>query len=363
MDIKDQINRKTYHYFYKITNKINGMFYYGIHSTDNLDDGYMGSGKLLKTAIKKYGLENFDKEIIKFFNTLKELSDYEALIVNEELIKNDQCYNMVVGGYFLDDNSIYKRQQYFSKSNHQRGQNNSQYGKCWITKNENSITIHKSDLEEYLQKGWVKGRVIKNKDKIKKSNKNRRHIWKDGVSKHIYIEELDKYLNDGWIIGRKDPNDKKIINKISKLDAINNLIEYNIKYVKVRDKNNNIFVVEKTDPRYLSGELIHYMKNMVNVIDIDGNKFTVNIDDPRYLSGELTPRSGNFNRIAIRDANGKYSNINLDDPMLNDPNCLKSTKGLKCINNGNENKYIDKYLVDDFLKNNKEWKLGRVKKK
>ena len=90
-----------YHYFYKITNLINGKYYYGIHSTNNLDDGYMGSGKALRTSIKKYGLENFSKEILKFFDTIEELSDYEKLIVNEKLLEDPNCYNMVKGGYFL----------------------------------------------------------------------------------------------------------------------------------------------------------------------------------------------------------------------------------------------------------------------
>ena len=63
---------KIYNYFYKITNNINNHFYYGVHCTDNLNDGYMGSGTRLKYAYKKYGMENFNKEILKFFDTVKE---------------------------------------------------------------------------------------------------------------------------------------------------------------------------------------------------------------------------------------------------------------------------------------------------
>jgi len=93
---------RKYHYFYKIVNNVNGHFYYGVHNTDNLEDGYMGSGKRLQYAYKKYGIENFSKEIIKFFNTSKEAFEYEAEIVTESLVKENSCYNCEVGGIFID---------------------------------------------------------------------------------------------------------------------------------------------------------------------------------------------------------------------------------------------------------------------
>ena len=92
------MKKHKFNYFYKITNNINGHYYYGIHSTDDLNDGYMGSGTRLHYAYKKYGKENFTKEVLKYFDTYDDACEYESLIVNEVLLKDDSCYNVKLGG-------------------------------------------------------------------------------------------------------------------------------------------------------------------------------------------------------------------------------------------------------------------------
>ena len=81
-----------------ITNLINGKIYTGKHSTENLDDGYMGSGKLLQRAICKHGLENFRREIIQFFDSEEEAYKKERELVTEEFVKDENTYNLKEGG-------------------------------------------------------------------------------------------------------------------------------------------------------------------------------------------------------------------------------------------------------------------------
>lgn len=88
----------TFYGIYKITNKSNGKMYIGQHITDNLDDGYLGSGAIMKKALKKYGEDAFTKEWLEFAENAEDLNYLERMYVDEEWLARPDTYNLVLGG-------------------------------------------------------------------------------------------------------------------------------------------------------------------------------------------------------------------------------------------------------------------------
>ena len=88
-----------YYAIYKIVNQIDGKFYIGSHKTKDLNDNYMGSGKYLKRAIEKYGLDKFTKEILFVYDNPEQMYAKEAEIVNEDFLVTENTYNLKVGGF------------------------------------------------------------------------------------------------------------------------------------------------------------------------------------------------------------------------------------------------------------------------
>lgn len=85
------------HYIYKITNLKNNKIYIGKHSSKKTNDNYYGSGVAIKRAIKKYGKENFKKEILCYCDNEKELNAKERYYINfYDTYKKG--YNMTFGG-------------------------------------------------------------------------------------------------------------------------------------------------------------------------------------------------------------------------------------------------------------------------
>ena len=87
------------YYIYRITNKVNNKTYIGQHKYKKLNDDYKGSGKLLWRAYRKYGFENFEKEILYSRIQYKETADaMERFAIAKERALGKAEYNLANGG-------------------------------------------------------------------------------------------------------------------------------------------------------------------------------------------------------------------------------------------------------------------------
>ena len=105
-----------FYYTYKITllkGSLTGHYYFGRHKTNNLNDGYAGSGRKLKDYYKKYdAIEGvtYVKSILQFYNSDEELNEAEKFLINDKYITDPLCLNLCEGGTCgcLSDESIEK---------------------------------------------------------------------------------------------------------------------------------------------------------------------------------------------------------------------------------------------------------------
>lgn len=93
---KSMINIPSMYYIvYEITDLTNGMKYIGKHKTTNINDGYMGSGRLLKQNQEIKGIENFEKKILHLCKNDKHMAEMEAMEIEKvKAYENNMYYNL-----------------------------------------------------------------------------------------------------------------------------------------------------------------------------------------------------------------------------------------------------------------------------
>ena len=87
-----------HHIVYKTTHIDTERFYIGVHSTIDLTDGYLGSGRMLKLAIKQHGRSAFQREVLYFCDTKREAFKKEREIVNRAFVLDENTFNLCEGG-------------------------------------------------------------------------------------------------------------------------------------------------------------------------------------------------------------------------------------------------------------------------
>lgn len=163
---------------YKITNKINDKFYIGKDSKNNKN--YFGSGLLIKKAIKKYGKENFTKDIIEHCDSIEMLNEREEYWV--EYYKNNfrhQCYNIGAGGVGGDnftDNPNREAILETMKRNTPKGENHVFFGKKSPSSGKKWKQASKDKLRESLLKSEKFQKAVHSKERAVKISESQNGV-------------------------------------------------------------------------------------------------------------------------------------------------------------------------------------------
>lgn len=219
---------KVYYLVYKLTNLVNSKIYIGCHMTKNLDDDYMGSGKRIGYAKKKYGIENFKKEILSTHDSPEEMLAEEARLVNEEFLGREDVYNLTVGGrgswFLIHQTRVnltspkfleYKasgrlKANALKAANHGNRDVHSKRSKAiWVEhlekmKTASLVGIKAMATEEISEKRKKAYAMIGHQQGEKNSSFGTAWIKHEQYrSKKIKLHELDTYILQGWSRGRR----------------------------------------------------------------------------------------------------------------------------------------------------------------
>lgn len=205
------------HYtIYKVTNKINGKVYIGSHKTKNLDDGYMGSGKYLKRAIEKNGIENFEKEILFVYDNPEAMYQKEGEIVNEDFLATENTYNLKVGGCggfdYINSNKL---NVYENAGKIGYGGENLLKGRYRIPSEEEKIKRAKTLKERYALGDIIpsflnKSHTEETKKKISEKNKISQKGEKNSQYGTKWVhnpltkesKKIKGEVEEGWLLGK-----------------------------------------------------------------------------------------------------------------------------------------------------------------
>lgn len=209
---------RKYHYIYKITCLKNNRYYIGMHSTDNLDDGYFGGGKIIKSSVKKYGKEKHRKEILEFFESRELLEEREIYLVNEELIKDTLCMNINLG---CDGGWLKEWSSKGAKAANEKNWKNQDFRDMMKNVSSNNLKKLWNDPESNIMMRNIAANAFKDKkhtEETKKAigEKNSKNIgdvnsqfgtcWILNESirenKKIKKEDLEYFIKNGWKLGR-----------------------------------------------------------------------------------------------------------------------------------------------------------------
>lgn len=184
-----------YFTIYKTINDVNAKIYIGKHKTQNLNDGYLGSGIYLKRAIRKYGRSNFSKEILFIFDNELEMDLKESELVSLSFLSSSSNYNAKLGGEGGFSKEESQRgisvllEKYTSDERSQRSKDNfHKTGLAKLTKEQIAENGRKGAklADQQNRQPWSEGRKIAHADRMNQFyQENLKTIGKKMITKKI----------------------------------------------------------------------------------------------------------------------------------------------------------------------------------
>ena len=214
---------KKFNYVYITTNIVNEKQYVGDHSTNDLNDTYLGSGRPhFLNAIEKYGKENFKRKILEYFDTKEEAFDAQEKYINKYNTLAPYGYNISpTGGHGVSGCFSEETLKKLSESNKGKNKGKSAWNKGIPLTKEIKKKI--SDAQQG-EKHWnwnktlseeTKQKLSEAKKGKKLSEEHKKHL-SEVMKGHKHTNEAKRKIGEASK-GRKHSEETKLkISKVSK---------------------------------------------------------------------------------------------------------------------------------------------------
>jgi len=214
-------------YIYLTTNLIDGKQYIGQHRGDE-NDAYLGSGKIIKKAIEKYGKENFKKIILEFCKE-EELDEKEKYWIKYyNAYEDENFYNLSEGGQGGDGwrltNKWFKEHPEEAQKIYQE---NGKRLQQWVKEHPQEA---KENIKKMIEgrKKWVEENPNRVKEIMEKVNEGKEKWQKEHPKEHQ--EQIQK-----WVLAGSKANSKKV--KCITTDKVFNSVSEAARYYGIPQGN------------------------------------------------------------------------------------------------------------------------------
>ncbi|WCZ66228.1 recombination-related endonuclease [Yersinia phage MHG19] len=293
----DIIETMKRHFTYKTTNLVNGKVYYGVHSTNNVEDGYLGSGDLISAAVIKYGKENFSREVIEYFDSRESAMIGERELITYSVAKDPNTYNLRVGGFggrrigYIMSMSTKDK---ISKALVGRvGHTHTQKTKERLSNSHKGKTF--SDKSKQLMSEYAKNRTASHKENLSYSIKDKRPVVRICKTSGD-VKYYDSRADAGNEMGISISNIAKALDgKINSSKGTIGNTEKNMKILNIGD----LHIGVKADDEWTQNIQRDGIKQAIEISKKHGIKTWIQYGDWFDVRKAITHRTMEFNREIV----------------------------------------------------------------